>query len=985
MQKNISSLITKLLLVLVIFAANNALAQSTIYALTTTNDLISFSSATPGTTTSPIAITGLAVGQELVGFDSRPRTGELYALGYNATTSMGRLYKLSLAGVLTALGATDLSLNLGSVTDNVGMDFNPTVDRIRVVSTNGKNYRLHPDLGTIVATDTDLSYAAGDANFGTMPVVGQIAYSNSYVAATKTTLYYLDESLDAFGRATGASPNLGQIQTLGATGVAFNPADRSIDMDVAFTGTSNVIYLLANTVLNDDLYSINATTGAATMLGSIGSGVSLKDIAVAIDRTLPALTGTLTYGLTTHVAPSAQRMVTFDAANPGVIRTDFAISGLKAGQTLVGMDMRPQNRQMYALGVNAAMPTDTFTTIYTLNLASGAATIFADSVKLNLAGSGNIAFDFNPSANRLRVMSGNNDRSYRVNLNLSPVTVIRDTMHTYKTGDVNFGIDPMVVAAAYTNSYGCATSTQLFDVEAVQSVLALQATPNGGFLNTRGSFGLTFDPADYSLGFDIVTNNQGGSPINTAYLSANVMGGNNFDSLYITNLLSGATTRVGRIGNGVGIRDIAAEISPLPTATITGNNSPTCSGNSAMFTLTGTVGAVVTYNINGAANMTVTLTGGMATITVTNSTSNKMLNLVSITDGYCGQNLTGNSTVMINANGATTPTITPSGPTTFCSDSPTTLMATAGMANYVWKRSTTVVQSGMSASYTPTASGNHSVTVTDMAGCMKTSTFTSVVRNLSPLTNAGADKMVCDGASVQIGGNSATTYSYSWEPTMGLSNPMIGKPMATPMGNMTYILYATSNANGCMRADTVNLTSLSIPPTPTVTSTPSGNTFVLAATTPNAVSINWYRNGAGLYANRPANSSISVYSSNGMNAYTVRSKGSNGCLSMASTAVNVKLGADKDGNALITFNSEMLKAYPNPTSGLLNVEVYDASQTEGKLVLYNSLGQVAFAKNVTFSDGKVNEILDISALAQGIYSLSFEAEGVQQITKIVRE
>lgn len=962
-------------------------AQSTIYALTTTDELISFSSATPGTVSSPISITGLGVGQQLVGFDSRPRTGELYAFGYNAAIGTGRLYKLSIGGVLTPLGASDISLNLGIITDHIGMDFNPSVDRIRILSTNGKNFRLHPDLGTLVATDTDLSYGAGDPNQGMTPAIGQIAYSNSYIAATKTTLYYLDEGNGVFGSAfVPTNPNNGQIQTIGNTGLNFNALDRTIDMDIAFTGTSNIAYLVANTNVssNDDLYTINSSTGAATLVGSIGGGMAIKDITVGIDRTLPPLVGTLVYGLTTHAAP---RIVSFDASNPGIIRTDYAITGLKAGQTVAGMDMRPQDRQIYALGVNATVPTDTITTLYTINPSTGVATIFADSVRINLGGASNISFDFNPSANRLRIISGINDRNYRLNLTVSPVVVLRDVSTNYAAGDANFGVDPLVAAAAYTNSYACAGSTQLYDIETQAAVLTSQTPPNNGTLNTIGSMGLTLDPADYSLGLDIYTYNQGGLAANTAYLAANVAGGNNYDSLYMINLATAGRSAVGRIGNGIGIRDIAAQINALPSAIIASNNSPICSGNSATFMLTGTTGATVTYNINGGANTTVILTGGTATINLVNSTTNKTLNLVSITDGFCGQNLSGSSTVTVNPFLLPPANITPSGPTTYCSDSPITLTANAGMVNYEWRRSNVVVQSGASNTYIPTASGNHNVTVTDGNGCLKTSTFINLIRNLSPATNAGADKMVCDGASVQIGQNSAPTYSYSWEPTTGLSNPMIAKPIATPVGNTMYVLYATNNANGCMRSDTMYTTALALPPMPSVTSMPYGNLITLTANTPNAVSINWYKNGAGFYSNKAPNSSINVYPSNPTNAYTVKSKGSNGCLSMPSTAINVRLGGSKDGSALIMFDEADMRAYPNPTQGHLTVEIDNLTTLEGEgtLVLYNTLGQVVFEKNVFFSAGKVRELLDISHLTHGVYSLAFNTMGLQHVEKVVKE
>jgi hypothetical protein len=57
---------------------------------------------------------------------------------------------------------------------------------------------------------------------------------------------------------------------------------------------------------------------------------------------------------------------------------------------------------------------------------------------------------------------------------------------------------------------------------------------------------------------------------------------------------------------------VVLTVRTLPTVSITGNNSPICSGGNAVFDLSGTSDATVTYNINGGNNQTVTLMGGTA-------------------------------------------------------------------------------------------------------------------------------------------------------------------------------------------------------------------------------------------------------------------------------------------------------------------------------------------------------------------------------------
>lgn len=123
--------------------------------------------------------------------------------------------------------------------------------------------------------------------------------------------------------------------------------------------------------------------------------------------------------------------------------------------------------------------------------------------------------------------------------------------------------------------------------------------------------------------------------------------------------------------------NVIITVNPLPTASISGNNGPICSGANATFTLTGTSGAVVTYNINGDSNTTVTLTGGSATVTVSAATATQNLNLVSVTDGTCTATLSGSSTVNI---GATT-TWTGS-PAAWSNGAPTGTMTAVIAANY---------------------------------------------------------------------------------------------------------------------------------------------------------------------------------------------------------------------------------------------------------------------------------------------------------------
>jgi uncharacterized repeat protein (TIGR01451 family) len=231
-----------------------------------------------------VPITGIAVGQVLSGLDFRPATGELYGLGYNATSGEARLYTIERTiGVATPIG-TD-AINLGANLGTIGLDFNPVVDRVRVTSSSGSNFRLHPTTGALAATDTNLAFATGDPNQGTMPLVGTSAYTNSFKGTTATTLFNITQNNVL---TTQIPPNNGTLNSIGNIGIALDATDRSFDLDILYQSATmtNQALLAANVSgkTADALYSVNLTTGATSLIGNIGLAVPVKNIAIFARR-----------------------------------------------------------------------------------------------------------------------------------------------------------------------------------------------------------------------------------------------------------------------------------------------------------------------------------------------------------------------------------------------------------------------------------------------------------------------------------------------------------------------------------------------------------------------------------------------------------------------------------------------------------------------------------------------------------------------------
>ena len=116
--------------------------------------------------------------------------------------------------------------------NNIAFDFNPTVDRIRVIGQNGNNYRLNPLTGGFAAADGNITYAAGDPNAGNTPSIGAAFYTNSYIATPSTGLYVYDVANNLF--AFQNPPNDGILNTIGQTGIIVNDMPATIDMDAYF-------------------------------------------------------------------------------------------------------------------------------------------------------------------------------------------------------------------------------------------------------------------------------------------------------------------------------------------------------------------------------------------------------------------------------------------------------------------------------------------------------------------------------------------------------------------------------------------------------------------------------------------------------------------------------------------------------------------------------------------------------------------------------
>lgn len=230
-------------------------AQSLVYGVDGSNQLVTFNSNAPGTFLSTVQITG--VNASIAAVDFRPLNGVLYGLGADKI-----IYTINPATGAATAASGPLALN-GT---DFGFDFNPTIDRLRITSNTNENYVFNPNDGSLT-TATPVAYPSGDPNFGRDPDIVALAYTSSVfgAAASTTQLYAIDTAFDVLTRQANSA---GTLTTVGALG--FDLGSRT-SFDIL---GSNALAFNGNT-----LFNVNLMTGALTAVGNTNralSGIALS-------------------------------------------------------------------------------------------------------------------------------------------------------------------------------------------------------------------------------------------------------------------------------------------------------------------------------------------------------------------------------------------------------------------------------------------------------------------------------------------------------------------------------------------------------------------------------------------------------------------------------------------------------------------------------------------------------------------------------------
>lgn len=246
-----------------------------VVGLTSDDRLVCFNELRAHRTTTIGAIRGLTVDTELVGIDFRPADGTLVGVG-----DRGGLYVVD---PRTAAAQLVSRLTVALSGTSFGVDFNPVVDRLRIVSNTGQNLRANVADGATVV-DGPLAYvpAPGQPSTPAQGISAAAYTNNDSDPNTSTTLFDIDSALDQVVIQSPANAGL-----LSPTGKLLTDAPAEVGFDIyshVRGGTTVLVRGLAVAPAGGKarLHLVDLLTGTARLIGIPNAPV--VDLAIPLDQ-----------------------------------------------------------------------------------------------------------------------------------------------------------------------------------------------------------------------------------------------------------------------------------------------------------------------------------------------------------------------------------------------------------------------------------------------------------------------------------------------------------------------------------------------------------------------------------------------------------------------------------------------------------------------------------------------------------------------------
>lgn len=579
---------------------------------------------------------------------------------------------------------------------------------------------------------------------------------------------------------------------------------------------------------------------------------------------------------------------------------------------------------------------------------------------------------------------------------------------------------------------------------------SLAATTAANPNNSNGAFNIG-DPSNssgffYTNGFNnqlintvsalMVNNLNLATPDLTLAAGSPLLSGASFSDSYLNDPFFTPTTYIGAFDGSNDWTDCWAEWDPqnqaynaalnnVFTVTATANTTTSfCPGGSVTLDAGAFAGATYAWS-NGGTTQTINVTtSGTYSCTVTKSS---------------GCSATSNAITVTVYPAATTPTISTSGPTTFCNGGSVTLTSSQA-TGILWSDNTTT-----SATLNVSSSGSYDVTYTDANGCTATSATETVTVNANPsapTVTANGSTSFCTGDSVVLTSSQAT--GNMWNPGNEMTQSI------TVMSSGTYDVTYT-DANGCTATSAPTTVSVSSAPAPTVSITgstslcpgdsvtltasagdtylwtpggqttqsitvtaagtyfvtvtnldpcngtgPSASTTVVVLTAPTAAFtwsvpvVNQFQftntsSGGTIYNWDFGDGNLStlqnpthVYTQSNTYTVTLTVTGANGCSTTTTQVINVGVGIEENG----ALNG--ITVAPNPANDNMNITMNMNTSSEVQITIFDLSGKIMVNETKNLASGLNTINYEVNNWSNGIYFVRITAgNSVNTIKEVI--
>lgn len=341
--------------------------------------------------------------------------------------------------------------------------------------------------------------------------------------------------------------------------------------------------------------------------------------------------------------------------------------------------------------------------------------------------------------------------------------------------------------------------------------------------------------------------------------------------------------------------------------------------------------------------------------------------------------------------------------------------------------------------------GTHQIiySYTTAGGCTNSDTISTQVIG-SPAADAGSDILIpCGGSGGLIGSNPVYGMTYSWTPTIGLTNPLMSNTIANPTVGTNYTLTVKDTATGCTSTDMVLVDIIGGPVAQVTNDTIicKGESLTISAS--GGTSFSW-SNGVGtsaftispnitttyvvtvtngacsdvdsvtVFVNAPYinlgpdvvlidTTSFTLDAGYGFLSYLWNTGDTVQSITIT-PYINAALGLNKYGVAVldpygciagdsvnITYVLTIdelgenigMKIFPNPGNGEFSLEITGAYGQNYAFEIANIAGQIVYSENIEVNQTIYNQNFDLRTLSKGVYILRIANKNSMRTYKLI--